>query len=68
MFSDLTWKKNILLQEMVGWGGGEAGAPPAPLSLRPCIPTEKATLENERFSSACRGNKMKALAKYSSRK
>ena len=37
MFSDFTWKKNILLQEMVGGGGEGTGAPPAhPFSLRPC--------------------------------
>ena len=35
MFSDLTRKKNFLLQEMVGVGGGRAGAPP----LRPPIST-----------------------------
>ena len=34
MFSNFTWKKNTLLQEMVGGGGGGAHpAPPFPTAL-----------------------------------
>ena len=35
MFSDLTWKKKILLQEIIRWGGGAAGAPLTPFLYRP---------------------------------
>ena len=34
MFSDLTWKKKILLQEIIRWGGA-AGAPLTPFLYRP---------------------------------